>query len=45
MVEVVGKEVLIKLVISSILVYMGSGLLAPKGIIHQIGGLLRKFLW
>lgn len=43
--NVARQVVLIKLVLSSLPVYMDFGLIAPKGIIHQIGVFLRKFLW
>ena len=40
-----SKVILIKSVLSSILIYQSSILLAPKSILHSIESLLKKFLW
>jgi hypothetical protein len=40
-----GKLVLIKSVLTSILIYQSSILLAPSGFINKIESILRRFLW
>ena len=43
--NITGKVVLIKAVLSSIPIYQCSILLAPKGVLASIESLLKKFLW
>ena len=40
-----SKIVLINYVLTSLLVYQASIILAPKGIVQEIDNLMRKFLW